>query len=471
MKDRCKIAFRIVYVFVDFMAIQSIHAFHGIWLPAFGADQAGLGGAFYSRYGSVLVLEENPALLSRVEGHTVQGAVSINNAMIQYEDRYFDSQTGTVFSNDREFSPVAVLPAAGYAYGNDQWSAGIAVYVQGGGGADFQNLLRPFPATEANAENVTSNNQLTQATGLATENLQARFALVKLTPGFSYSIGRFHIGIGLDLVYSQKKLDRSYRELATGLTLPGGFEYRSDPVFAAGGKLGILYEDGPIAFSFAAISMSRFYLNGQLQPDSYDLLQLQPAKVSRFMEWPARLVAGFEYMFHNEIRLVADISYTYWSQSMNSLLFTIDRPAVLTPVGVRSPYFRMNLKWRDQIVMSAGIEKYWNNTVIRAGVSYGPTVQSEQGLNPLLGTNMEYHLTAGFGWLLDSGNEKNNRDSFDVALQYSLPKKVNGAVLSDWWLSRAIQTNPFRIALFQYNKTTAVVSLYIGYTARFGRSK
>ena len=60
------------------------YGFHGIWLPAFGADQAGLAGAFYSAYGSPLVLEENPALLGRIKGHSFQVSLAVNRARIDY---------------------------------------------------------------------------------------------------------------------------------------------------------------------------------------------------------------------------------------------------------------------------------------------------------------------------------------------------------------------------------------------------
>ena len=438
------------------------YGFHGIWLPAFGADQAGLAGAFYSAYGSPLVLEENPALLGRIKGHSFQVSLAVNRARIDYRDRYYDPATGTFYSNQREFKPIAPLPALGYGYGGDRWAFGVAVYVQGGGGADFQNLLRPYTETEVKAER-PGTDVLEGQNNLALENVQARFALLKLTPGLSYRWGSLTLGLALDMVHAKKKLDRHYTRLDGLVLLPGGIHYRSDPAYALGAKAGLSWEDGPLAIAVSFISSSRFYLDGRLRTDTYDIQQAGNASVSRYMEWPARFVAGMEYRM-GEYRLVFDVSHTLWSHSMHSLLFTLDETKVLTPLGSRSPYLRMNLLWKDQTVISLGLQRTLDDLVLRAGYSYGPTVQTEQGVNPLLGTTVEHHITMGLGWMI---GESGTPSSFDVALQYSLPHTVRGAPLSDWWLGHAVQTEPLRAAFFEYEKTTEVLTLYLGLTLRW----
>lgn len=46
---------------------SKIEAFQGIMQPAFGARQAGMGGAFQAVGGSVMDLESNPSHLARVK--------------------------------------------------------------------------------------------------------------------------------------------------------------------------------------------------------------------------------------------------------------------------------------------------------------------------------------------------------------------------------------------------------------------
>ncbi|MBI40772.1 MAG: hypothetical protein CMF59_14330 [Leptospiraceae bacterium] len=435
-------------------------AFHGIWLPAFGADQAGLAGAFYSAYGSPLVLEENPALLSRLKGHTIQTSLAVNQATIEYRDNYLDSTTGTYYSNDRTFRPVAPLPALGYGYGGERFAFGFAVYAQGGGGAGFEDMLRAYPAAESRADSVPSDSVAGNQNSLAKEEVNVRFAILKATPGFSYRMGALSLGLGFDIVHAIKRMDRSYHHLETGALLPGGIHYRSDSAWALGVKAGLSYnwENLTVAASFT--SASRFYLNGDMRVDSYS--DPSTSGVSRYMEWPARFVTGLEYRA-GPYRFVADVSHTLWSYSMNSLLFSLENPSAITPLGTKSPYLRMNLRWRDQTAISLGIERRLDQLVLRAGYSYGATPQTQEGLSPLLGTTVEHHISLGLGWFFGQGEPS----SVDLALQYSLPNTMQGVPFSEWWLGHALQTDPLRPAAFQFEKKTQVLSLYLGFTYRW----
>ncbi|HBS05876.1 MAG TPA: hypothetical protein DEA96_12980 [Leptospiraceae bacterium] len=443
--------------------LQPLQAFHGIWLPAFGADQAGLAGAFYSAYGSPLVVEENPALLSRVQGHSFQASLAVNRATIEYRDRYLDPATGTFYNNDRTFQPVAPLPALGYAYGGQRWSYGFAIYAQGGGGAGFENMLRAYPGAEARSDGVDSSSVAGNQNSLAKEEVNVRLALLKATPAMAYRMGSLSLGLGLDVVHATKRMDRSYNHLETGALLPGGIHYRSDSAWALGAKLGLSYdlEDLTLAASFT--SSSRFYLDGDLRVDSYSNPD-QVSGVSRYMEWPARFVVGLEYR-RGPYRIVADVSHTLWSYSMNSLLFSLDAPLAITPIGSRSPYLRMNLRWRDQTAVSVGIERRMDRLALRAGYSYGGTPQTARGLSPLLGTTVEHHISLGLGWFF---GEEAQPSSVDLALQYSFPNTMKGVPFSEWWLGHAIQTEPLRPALFEFEKRTRVFSLYLGLSYRWG---
>lgn len=440
----------------------SVEAFHGIWLPAFGADQAGVAGAFYGMYGSPLVVEENPAMLTRIKGHSFQASLAVNQATIDYRDKYLDPQTGTYYSNDRTFRPVAPLPALGYGFGGEKISIGFAVYAQGGGGAGFENMLRPYPAAEARSDGVDANSVAGSQNGLAGEDINVRFAILKATPAIAYRMGSLSLGLGIDVVHATKRMDRAYNHLQTDALLPGGIHYRSDSAWALGAKLGLSYDwqDWTLAASFT--SSSRFNLDGNIRVDSYSNPDSN-AGVSRFMEWPARFVVGLEYRA-GSYRLLADVSHTLWSSTMNSLLFTLDAPLAMTPIGSRSPYLRMNLRWRDQTAISVGIERRLADLALRAGYSYGATPQTHQGLSPLLGTTVEHHLSLGLGWFFDEADQPS---SFDVALQYSFPRTMHGVPFSEWWLGHALQTEPLRPALFQFEKKTRVLSIYFGLTYRW----
>ena len=469
VQGRDTFAFRNLLILTLFLWAGQAHAFHGIWLPSFGADQAGLAGAFYSPFGSPLVLEENPALLSRVKGHAFQGQIALNQARVHYEDEYLDPKLGTYYRNDRDFRPIAPLPAMGYSYGGNRWAWGLALYAQGGGGADFPGLMRAYPATEVRTDGA-SGAPVTNRSGLAKETIHAQFALIKATPGLSYDWGAFSLGMAADLIYATKRMDRSYSDPLTGATLPGGFHYQSDPAYALGAKIGASYDTDHWSFAASFTSASRFYLDGRIRTDTYDPDYAYPAHVSRFMEWPARFVAGLEYRTEN-YRFVADISHTLWSASMNSLLFTLDRPLIIAPLGFRSPYLRMNLRWRDQTVVSLGVERSLEDIRLRAGYSYGRTPQTAEGVNPLLGTTVEHMVTLGLGWLFDGGSQEVYPDSqpssFDIALQYCFPHTVKGIPFSEWWLGHAVAVEPFQVSLLSFEKETQVITLYLGFTLRW----
>lgn len=439
---------------------QRMSAFQGIWLLAFGAGQAGVGGAFYDPKGSPLDLEENPAMLSRIGGTVWQFSLATNRANIQYKDQYMDPYSSTFYANDKRFSPIAPLPALGFATNSGNWAWGISSYVQGGGGANLQGLYRAFPKPEPELNENTSNeyNQL-QLSNLSKENITAKFLFLKTTAGLTYKWGNWSLGFGLDVAYSKMEMRRENISLIGDITLPGGFAYNSDKSFSLVGKIGFYYKFGEsttIAISYSA--KNRMYMDGKIRPDSWVWYLNQEFKVSRYMQWPERAVLGIEHWV-GTYRFVFDLSHTVWSKAFTNSDFYINYPVLLTPIQTRSSIARMQFNWKNQIALTLGFEKYFSKWITRFGYSYAPTPQTPKSLNPIMGTNMDHHFFSGLGYIQE---DQGKTVQWDIAFQYSPPKTIQGEKFSDWWLSHAVETNPNRINLLQYEKTTSVFSIYLG---------
>lgn len=62
-----RVAALLVMLSIPLILPVSLHAFHGLFLPAYGAKQAGLGGASLAPGGSVMDLQNNPSGLALLD--------------------------------------------------------------------------------------------------------------------------------------------------------------------------------------------------------------------------------------------------------------------------------------------------------------------------------------------------------------------------------------------------------------------
>ncbi|MCB1194122.1 MAG: outer membrane protein transport protein [Leptospiraceae bacterium] len=435
----------------------SIHAFHGLFLPAYGSRQAGMGGAFQAVGGSVMDLESNPSHLSTLSNQIFEFGGAINKAKISYEDNFLDlNNTERLYSNQADIAPIAPLPYIGFATPlSKKIGFGFALYAQGGGGGEFKGLLR----------NVPNGKTLDEYFGFPVpggksyrikEDVVFRLMNLKATPGMGIDFGPWGIGIGLDFVYSQMEIQRHNKDLTDAYIVPGGFSYRSDPSYGFGGKLGVFFKlstNWKLAYSFTTRNTMNF--NGDIRVDSLDPIRYNFIEVSRTMQWPERHSFGISY-HKNSFIFALDIRYIPWSQTFRSNKFTLEYPFIQTPFGndVNTILFRMN--WRDQNIFALGIEYVLGRFILRTGYNYGRTPLTSFGSNPMLGSSMEHHASIGMGYIFQ-------KIAFNFALEKGFPKKIIGSNLGDWSIGHAIfYRDGIWLYSFSHSKTTEVTTLYFG---------
>lgn len=452
------ISFRRYLYILGFLVIETpIFGFHGLFLPSYGARQAGMGGAFLAIGGSVMDLQNNPAGLIRLQKPQFEAGIAINKANIEYNDKSFYPTDGFYFENSDKFHPMSPLPYLGFASPyKDRFAFGFAVYGQGGGGADVNGIYR-----RASAESFYDNQVDSKA--MVQEKLKFRFMHAKLTAGGAMSLGKLKVGLAIDVSYGFNTIDRTLSVVAdpngqshpySFIRAPGGFHYRSDPAVTLAGKFGFIYDwSDHFATSYSYTLPSYLPMNGKMQTDSTQLDQLGSSMVKRTMPWPERHSLGAAYKI-GAFMAALDLHYIPWSKYFSRMAFSMDRFMVSAPIGVQSSALVWNLRWNDQTVVALGFEYKPNKIAYRIGGSYGATPIPPDGLTPFIGSTTEAHASIGFGF--DVGNA-----TFDIAFEHAPGKRIQGSPLADWAISREVNG-----AIFQFDRSTSTNGVYLGLTYR-----
>lgn len=452
------ISFRRCLFFLGFLLIGTpIFGFHGLFLPSYGARQAGMGGAFLAIGGSVMDLQNNPAGLIRLQKPQFEAGMAINKANIEYNDKSYYPRDGFYFENSDKFHPMSPLPYLGFASPfKDRFAFGFAVYGQGGGGADVNGIYR-----RASAESFYDNQVDSKA--MVQEKLKFRFMHAKLTAGGAMSLGKLKVGLAIDVSYGFNTIDRTLSVVAdpngtshaySFLRAPGGFHYRSDPAVTLAGKFGFIYDwSDHWSTSYSYTLPSYLPMNGKMQTDSTQLDQLGSSMVRRTMPWPERHSLGAAYKI-GSFMAALDLHYIPWSKYFSRMAFSMDRFMVSAPIGVQSSALVWNLRWNDQTIVALGFEYKPNKIAYRIGGSYGATPIPPDGLTPFIGSTTEAHASIGFGF--DVGNA-----TFDIAFEHAPGKRIKGSPLADWAISREVNG-----AVFQFDRSTSTNGVYLGLTYR-----
>jgi long-chain fatty acid transport protein len=417
-----------------------------------------MGGAFQAIGGSVMDLESNPSHLARTKRTKWELGSAIHLPNIEYNDEYIDPDPSRSYQNSIVERPKAILPYIGIIKPiSENISIGFALYAQGGGGGQFKNIRRQTPDGRTLNETFGLNIPIIGESRKVVEDLNFRFMTMKSTFGVGFKKGNLAVGAGLDLVYGFMELKRTYQDETRSLTLPGGIRYQSDSAYTMGGKIGTSYdltENIRIAYSYTTRNV--LPMDGTMKVDTYAPERTFGTRVSRYMIWPDKHIAGISYRT-DRFLIDFDIKYIPWSQSFNASKFRLEDTWVRTPLGIESNAFQFNLNWKDQTIFAIGTEYKWNNSLVsRIGYSYGKNIIPASGVSPMLGASIEHHLSMG-------GSISWNDSTLHLACEYGFPKKTYGGKTSDWTLSHSVysstEVHPFQ---YSYNKQMSIFSIYLG---------
>ncbi|MCB1308132.1 MAG: outer membrane protein transport protein [Leptospiraceae bacterium] len=474
MKNRFREAgFLAVVLFLSGALVTGLFATNGTYMTAYGAREAGMGGATLAVGNGVMDLEANPGNLSRLDRAVAEIGIGLLMPRLDYQDAFYDADPYLAYSNHRGGAAnIFPVPYAGYVSPvGDRLGWGVAMYGQGGMGADFEGIRRPLNdpgyAPISLNQKLNSNIQGFGDTKRITENTYSFLAIGQVTPGVAYSFGDLHVGIAADFIYSKLEFRYTFSDPTGSLELPGaGYRYKSDNAYAFSGKIGLAYDiNENISVAYAYKAKSRLYYNGDMSVNagSADWTYWQPAQTSMYLDFPEKHSAGIAFRF-DAWTIGIDIDYIKWGSAFRTVDFNLDRTIVTTPVGNNIDNLSFNVYWHDQKVYAIGVEYKPDGIAYRFGYNYGRSTVREQGVNPIFPAISEHHVFVGFGF----GDEDTE---FDFALEYSPKSREAGSQTNDWTILHSLfgvsNINNIKTPYFQHSTTMYQITPHIGVKIKF----
>ena len=444
-----------------------LQANNGMFMTAYGAESAGMGGATLA-VGGVLDLQSNPAQLARLRQSVFQAGSAFIFPSLNYKDSNFNPDLSSDYVNNvNSKKSVFPIPYVGYASPIDDHSGwGIAFYAQGGVGAEFNGIHRNTPGNltlDQNFQTLTGMPSLTipgiGQTHSIGENTYSNFAFMKITPGYARKFGPLSIGVGVDFGAGKLTWNWTFTDPSLSANLPGaGYRYQSRLAYSLNAKVGAAFEISEkwtAAYSYTSIA--KLPIDGSISVNEGDPRYFRRAGVSASLSMPEQHFAGLAYK-SGPLTIGFQIGYIKWAGVLRTMNFILDMPWVATPFGVNTNVMTFHTDWRDQPIYSAGVEYRPGSWAFRTGYNYGPPASGGSGLNPIFPAISSHHVYAGLGYRTES------KTDIDFALEYALPSTVQGTVGSDWTMLHAFNGigagygNPY----YSYKLTMREIILHFG---------
>ena len=440
-----------------------LYAGNGMYMISYGARYGGMAGAATALGGSVMDLHTNPALLGLNAEPIFEGGFRINYAQNEYRDQFIDSDPLLNYTNHKTDYTVAPLPYLGVAGRlNDALAGGLALYLVGGGGGQFTDIIRNTPrgttVQEFTGYPVPIGSDIKQIR----ENVFARMAHARLAPGLAVHLGDWHVGVTLAGAFGKMEMRRTLSDITGSGELPGqGLRYKSDPAYALSGVIGIAYdvtESLRLGYSYSAPTV--FHMDGHMSVNAGDPRFYHATGVSMRMSWPETHRAGIAWS-EERWTISADVGYINWSSYLRTVKFELEDSFIETPFGFYSNTLLMNLYLRDQALFAIGLEyELTEGLTVRCGYNYTRANLESAGVNPLFAVLTEHHAALGLG--IQSGVYM-----LDFAVEYAFPNRMRGADTSNWDIGHAVYgPGDIRLLQFEHERSMQAIAFIMGVTMR-----
>jgi len=373
---------------VLFLAASPALATNGLNLMGFGARSVGLAGAFTAVADDTNSINSNPAGLTQITRRELQLNLDVGTATIEHRDMFGGESPG-----EQNFS---FLPSVGYAQKlkSIPLAFGLAAFVQGGVGAEYEDIPTAFGALLPNPK---------------TDDLFIDLIYARIAPAVAYQLSpKLSIGAALFIGYARLNIELFPNTSAPPGTpgAPAGFfglDLDGAEAWGLGGRFGILYKatDWLSLGAQYATSSTLAFRNGDLTLDmtSIGLGKVKyEAEVDSFA-WPQEFSVGMALRPIKQLLASFDVKWINWNDALNTAVIRGRNPNIPVPAPLASQDIPVRLDWKDQVVFAVGIA--YNLTeafVIRAGYNRGDNPIPEETLNPLIATIIEDHVTVGLGY-------------------------------------------------------------------------
>jgi len=397
-------------------------ASNGMNMIGFGAESVAMGGADLATTGSPCSMNINPAGIAHLERPEFEFGLSPMSPSLTHTDGMGNNRTDSL---DRY--PV---PYVGYTHPLRKVTLGIGLFVQGGMGAEYQDLSTPFSA-------MLNSGQLPPGffdgdVIPAGDDTQTKIAHAKLTPTVAWHV-RPKVTLGVTLNVSEVQADMMLfpeTSVMADMDQSGvigdspsdaffGMRLQDASATGFGLKFGVQYKDGPLSVAGAYSTKTDLDLDGGTVTMNMTAMGMGKVNYDAAMvdfAWPQQVGVGLAYQVSPRILLAGDVDWIDWADAIDTVAIELSNPdQPMAPASRRIP-FQMN--WENQWVGALGAAVTpapdW---VVRMGYNHGDTPVPASTLKPLFPAIGEDHVTAGFG--------VTKKDwTFDLALEYVLENQL-----------------------------------------------
>ncbi len=423
-----------------------------------------LGGTGIALGGSAIDLSLNPANIKADKSGQLE--IGISNLFISanYSDKSYQlNKSDPFFENNNNYRILINLPFIGYTKNiNDKLSYAIAFYVPGGGGANFENLVRYSPQNLTATEYSGQSLSPLSSKNLIKESSSSYIAISRISNGFSYQLNKLSLGVSLDIVMAKQSIEFKYSD-STGYIpfYTKGFRYESDLAKSLGGSVGISYNLSQLTkIGYAYQLPTSLNLDGTFDGGNGSIYSRIPLDVKNKFTTAERHSFGISHYINQRTLITSDIQYLLLGSYFRSSEIVLPYFNYDSGVGVLK-----NIKSRNggQNIYSigVGVEYSINKIFLRLGFNYSMQSFPERNLNPqnspLLIENV---YTTGIGFLF-------NDSSLDIAIAHTPYRKYYGGKGSDWDVSRALNTLSDYNYAYSYSSSIKYTSLIISFSKRF----
>ena len=404
------------------LAVLPAHAANGMNMIGFGPESVGMGGADLALTASPCSMNINPAGIAQTGQAEFEFGLSPMNPSLSHSD-----EMGNDRGDDLQRYPT---PYVGYTHPLNRVTLGIGLFVQGGMGAEYDDLATPFSrmANSGLLPSVFFDGDVIPAG----DDTKTKITHAKLTPTVAWRVRpTLTMGVALNVSYATAEM-KLFPETSVVADLDGsgaagdstsdvffGMHLEDASSFGYGLRFGVQYREGPFSVAGAYSTKTSLDLDGGTM--TMNLTAAGLGKVHYDAEladfgWPQQAGLGLAYRISPRFLIAGDVDWIDWADAIETITIELENPDVPQAPPSRQIPFRMD--WESQWVWALGAEitpaPDW---VVRMGYNHGDTPIPAESLRPLFPAIAEDHVTGGFSvakgvWTLD------------VALEYVLENEI-----------------------------------------------
>jgi long-chain fatty acid transport protein len=280
-------------------------------------------------------------------------------------------------------------------------TVGIALFAQGGFGAEFNNLATAFGTRD---------------------DVESKFRLVRITPSAAWQVNDA-LSLGVSIIGNYSDLDQKFFP-DTSFANPVdpsqsffGIRMSNMDTTDIGFKVGGMYKpNSRITFGAAYTSEIDLEFDGGRLTSNMSAIGLGKVTYkdvkTKPIDQPRELGIGAAIQWNEKLLLALELNWIDWSSAARKATIRAGKPD--NPAAPPTLVLVTDQDWRDQYVVAVGAAYDLNDkTVVRAGYNYGRNPVPDKNLNILLSPTGVHHLPIGLGrklknsWRVDGAFEWN----------------------------------------------------------------